>query len=82
MVEKTGLHKAKITYELLPDRIIHLTDGGLRQEITPDEINKFVDIENYLLIFVRDNFAYYVPPSAFTDKIIRDQFRDKISKLL
>jgi phosphotransferase system glucose/maltose/N-acetylglucosamine-specific IIC component len=30
IIEKTGLQKAKITYEILPNKIIRLTDDGLK----------------------------------------------------
>jgi hypothetical protein len=82
MIEKTGLQKAKVTYELLPDKIIHLTDDGLKQEVLPSEIKKFVDIKGYYLMFVRDNFAFYIPPSAFGDETARNNCKIKIEQLL
>lgn len=80
--DKNGFHSAKISYEVLPGKLIILIDNGLKQEISPTEIQKFIDIKNYLLFFVRDYYAYYLPSIAFSNNDQRDEFKQKINEMI
>ncbi|MES9829219.1 MAG: YcxB family protein [Candidatus Thiodiazotropha sp.] len=77
-IERTGLLKSKITYEILPDKIIHYMDDGLKLEITGNDIKQFVDYKDYLFMFVRENYAYYIPPTVFIDKSQRESIKNEI----
>ena len=77
-----GFYKEKISYEFLSNKIIVLTNDSLKREILPNEIKKFVDINGYLLMFVRDCAAFYIPPSAFNDENIRNECKNKINELI
>lgn len=82
IIEKNGLSKAKLTYEILPDKIIVLTDGGLKQELLPSEIIKFVEAKGFLLMFVRKNVAFYISPNAFSSETHRTECKNKINALV
>lgn len=77
-IEKTGLLKSKITYDIQADKIIHYTDDGLKLEITGNDIKQFIDYKDYLFMFVRENYAYYIPPTVFTDDSHRETIKNEI----
>lgn len=81
MLEKTGFLSAKYSYLILQDRIIHSMDDSLRQEILPENIKEWSDVSGYILIKIRDNYAFYIPPQAFGDNLAREKCKEEINRL-
>ena len=82
VIEKTGIHKSKIKYIIMPNKIVHFTDNGLKLELAENDIKRFIDYKQYLFMLVRDNYAYYIPPIAFVDSVQRETAKDMIQSIL
>lgn len=82
VIENTGLHNSKIKYVILPNKIVHYTDNGLKLELKENDIRRFIDYKEYLFMLVRDNFAYYIPPIAFANSNQRETAKDMIQSIL
>lgn len=82
VIKNNGLHNSVIKYVILPKKIVHYTDNGLKLELTKNDIRRFIDYKEYLFLLVRDNYAYYIPPIAFANSNQRETAKDMIHSLL
>lgn len=81
-IKKSGLHNSIIKYVIMPDKIVHYTDNGLKLELTGNDIRRFIDYKEYLFMLVRDNYAYYMPPNAFANSSQRETAKEMIQSIL
>jgi hypothetical protein len=82
IIKNTGLHNSIIKYVIMPDKIVHYTDNGLKLELTGNDIKRFIDYKEYLFMLVRDNYAYYMPPNAFANSSERETAKKMIQSIL
>ena len=79
--KKAGLYGSVVTYELFEDRIVYHVNNNINTEILATAIVRVIPHHAFLLIYISEAYALFIPSQAFSNDAERSQFLEKLRQI-